>query len=80
MGVGGQINVCPAAFIGVGAYASAILTSRFGYSHFMGMMAGMAFVSVVALFIGYPSLKLELMFLAIVTLGFGIIIQILLPT
>lgn len=53
------------------------LTGRYGYSHWVGLIAGIILVSIVALVIGYPSLKLELTHLAIVTLGFGIIIQIL---
>jgi branched-chain amino acid transport system permease protein len=76
MGYAGQISLGHAAFCGIGAYASGILTVRYGIHPFMGMLAGTIAAAIVALAIGAPSLKLRGHYLAMATLAFGIIVNI----
>ena len=78
MGYAGQISLGHAAFFGIGAYASAILTTRYGWNLWPAMAAGMAASGVVAFLLARPILKLKGHYLAMATLGFGIIIHILL--
>jgi len=77
MGYAGQISIGHAAFYGIGAYVSAILTVRFGLNPWVCMLAGMAVAAVVALVVGAPSLKLKGHYLAMATLAFGIIVYII---
>ncbi len=78
MGYAGQISLGHAAFFGMGAYASAILTAKFGWSPWPAMLAGMLLTGVVAFVIARPVLKLKGHYLAMATLGFGIIVNIVL--
>ncbi|MBW2192463.1 MAG: branched-chain amino acid ABC transporter permease [Deltaproteobacteria bacterium] len=76
MGYAGQISIGHAAFFGLGAYTSAILTVRYGMNPWTCMLIGVVVVSVVALLVGTPSLKLKGHYLAMATLAFGIIVYI----
>jgi len=77
MGYAGQISIGHAAFYGIGAYVSAILTVRYGLNPWVCMLAGMGVAAVVALLVGAPSLRLKGHYLAMATLAFGIIVYII---
>ncbi len=77
MGYAGQISVGHAAFFGIGAYISGILTANYGINAWACMVIGMAVTAVVAALVGAPSLKLKGHYLAMATLAFGIIIFII---
>ncbi|GBD95014.1 leucine/isoleucine/valine transporter permease subunit [bacterium BMS3Abin05] len=73
-GMAGQISLGHGAFIGVGAYASALLTSRLGISFWLALpMAGFV-AAAVGLFFGIPSLRIKGLYLAIATLASQVII------
>jgi branched-chain amino acid transport system permease protein len=76
MGYAGQISLGHAAFYGIGAYATAICTTRFGLPIPVGMLAGVALATVVAWIVAAPTLRLRGHYLAMATLGFGIIVSI----
>jgi branched-chain amino acid transport system permease protein len=76
MGYAGQISLGHAAFFGIGAYASAILTVRFDFDPWLGMLAGAGLAALVALLIGAPALRLKGHYLAMATLAFGMIVNI----
>jgi branched-chain amino acid transport system permease protein len=76
IGYAGQISLGHAAFFGLGAYGSAILTTRYGVNPWLAMLAGLAVVFLVASLISRPILKLKGHYLAMATLGFGIIVHI----
>ena len=77
IGYAGQISLGHAAFFGMGAYSSAILTTRYEWSPWLAMLFGLAVVYVVATVISRPILKLKGHYLAMATLGFGIIVNII---
>ena len=77
IGFAGQISLGHAAFYGLGSYFSGILTVNYGFPLWPAMMVGMLATGAVAYLIGYPSLKLRGHYLVMATLGFGIIINIL---
>ena len=77
MGYTGQISIGHAAFYGIGAYTSAILTTRYGFNPWPCMLAGMIVTAIVAILVGAPSLKLRGHYLAMATLAFGIIVYII---
>ena len=76
MGYAGQISVGHAAFYGIGAYVSGILTARYGLNPWMCMLAAISVTATVAFIVGAPCLKLKGHYLAMATLAFGIIIFI----
>ena len=77
IGFTGQISLGHAAFYGLGSYFSGILTVNYGFPLWPAMLVGMLATGAVAYLIGYPSLKLRGHYLVMATLGFGIIINIL---
>ncbi len=77
IGFSGQISLGHAAFYGLGAYFSGILTVNYGFPLWPAMAAGMLATGAVAYLIGSPSLKLRGHYLVMATLGFSIIINIL---
>lgn len=76
MGYAGQVSLGHAAFYGIGAYVTAICTTRLGLPIPVGMAAGIALATVVAWIVAVPTLKLKGNYLAMATLGFGIIVSI----
>ncbi len=70
-GYSGQISIGQAAFYAVGAYTSAILTTKLGISVWLGMLAGGILATVFAAIVALPICKLVHMFLALVTIGIG---------
>jgi branched-chain amino acid transport system permease protein len=78
MGYGGQISLGHAAFFGLGAYASGILTATYGVNPWLALLAGLVISGLAAFLIGIPALKLKGYYLAMATLGFGIIVYIIL--
>jgi branched-chain amino acid transport system permease protein len=80
VGFAGQLSLCQASFFGMGAYASAILTTTHHFNPILAMVLGVAFTSLVAYGMGAPILRLKGYYLAIATLGFGLIVQSLFVT
>ena len=77
MGYAGQISLGHAAFFGMGAYASAILTTRFDWPGLLALAAGLLVAGVIAWLLARPILRLRGHYLAMATLGFGIIIHVI---
>lgn len=77
IGFAGQISLGHAAFYGLGSYFSGTLTVNYGFPLWPAMLSGMLATGAIAYLIGYPSLKLRGHYLVMATLGFGIIINIL---
>ena len=73
-GYAGQISLGHAAFYGIGAYTSAYLTATHGLSPWIALIIGAVLSALVALLIGIPAFKLKGYYLALATLGFGIIV------
>jgi len=78
IGYAGQISLGHAGFFGLGAYVSAILTTNHGWPALGAMLTGAFGVGVLAFLVGRPILKLKGHYLAMATLGMGIIISIVL--
>jgi len=78
MGYAGQISLGHAAFFGIGAYASSILNATYGWSPWLSGPAALVLAAVVACLVGLPTLKLTGYYLAMGTLGFGMIVNVFL--
>ncbi|MBM3187238.1 MAG: branched-chain amino acid ABC transporter permease [Chloroflexi bacterium] len=78
MGYAGQVSLGQAAFFGLGAYGSAILTTHLRWSPWLAMPVSAVFTAIVAYLIGVPIFRLHGHYLAMGTLAFGIIVTIFL--
>ncbi len=78
LGYTGQLSLAQAAFWGVGAYTSAILTTHLGLPVWAGMFAAFFVAALCGVLLGIPTLKLSGHYLAMATIGFGIILQLIL--
>lgn len=78
LGYAGQISLGQAGFFGLGAYISAILSTTHGMNPWLSMLLAAFFVTLLAFIVGFPILKLKGHYLAMATLGLGVIIYILL--
>ncbi len=76
MGYTGQVSLGHAAFYGLGAYSSALLTAKMGFPPLLSMIAAAIITGIIALLIGLATLRLKEHYLALATLGSGIIIYI----
>jgi branched-chain amino acid transport system permease protein len=76
LGYAGQISLGHAGFFGLGAYLSGILTATYGWNPWLAMPLAALLVGALAFLIGFPILKLKGHYLAMSTLGLGIIIYI----
>ncbi|MGO4887692.1 branched-chain amino acid ABC transporter permease [Anaerobacillus sp. MEB173] len=75
MGYAGQISLGQAAFYGVGAYTTAVLTTTLGWSPWIGLIFAIAIPAVLAFIMGYTMSRLSGYYLAMATLAFGIIVH-----
>ena len=78
MGFAGQISLGHAGFMGIGAYAVAIGPTHLGLPSWLSLVAGAVVSGLVALIVGRPILRLKKHYLAVATLGFGLLIAIVL--
>jgi len=76
MGYAGQVSLGHAAFYGLGAYTSGILTAKFGWSPVSALFVAQGVTLLAALVIGIPALRLKGHYLAMATLGFGVIVYV----
>ena len=76
MGYTGQISLGHAAFVGLGAYASAILAKSLGLNPWLALALAVVATTVVAWGIGWLVFRLRGHHLAMATLAFGIIVHV----
>jgi branched-chain amino acid transport system permease protein len=72
MGVAGQVNLAQIAFYGVGAYATAILTTHDGYGFWTAAALAMVATALTGVVVGTPALRVQSHYLGIVTLGLAV--------
>ncbi|ABK17366.1 branched-chain amino acid ABC transporter permease [Syntrophobacter fumaroxidans] len=73
MGYAGQISLGHAAFYGLGAYATAILTVHLNWSPWLALPVAVVLTVVIAFLVALPMLRLSGFYLGMGTLGFGMI-------
>lgn len=80
IGFAGQISLGHAGFLGLGAYASAVLPTHFGWHPLAAMAAGALAAAALAALLAKPIFRLKGHYLAMATLGLGIIVSIVART
>ncbi len=78
VGLAGMLDLGYIAFYGVGAYTYAILNTTLGLAFWVCLPLSGFFACIAGCIVGYPTLRMRGDYLAIVTLGFGEIIRIIL--
>lgn len=78
MGYAGQVSLGHAGFLGIGGYAVAIGPARFGLDPFLSVLLGALLAGTLAWLVGRPILRLKGHYLAIATLGLGVLIALVL--
>ncbi|MDP1530574.1 branched-chain amino acid ABC transporter permease [Rhodoferax sp.] len=76
IGFAGQISLGHAGFLGIGAYATAALPTHLGWHPILALLAGAVAAGLLAAIVARPIFKLKGHYLAMATLGLGIIINI----
>lgn len=78
VGIAGQLVLGYAAFYAIGAYTYGLLNQYFGLGFWVCLPVGGCLAALAGLLLGFPVLRLQGDYLAIVTLGFGEIVRLLL--
>ncbi len=75
----GQISLCNASFMGIGAYSTALCTTRLAMPTLIALPASVFMSALLGAALGYPARRLSGLYLALTTLGFlelvGIVIE-----
>jgi branched-chain amino acid transport system permease protein len=77
LGYAGQISLAQAAFVGIGAYAAAILTTQ-GWPLAVAFVLAALLCFAIGWLLGYPALRVAHHYLAFVTLSFGTLVFLIL--
>jgi branched-chain amino acid transport system permease protein len=77
LGYAGQISLAQAAFVGIGAYTAALLTTQ-GWSLGAAFLLAPALCFVIGWVLGYPALRVQHHYLAFVTLAFTTLVFLVL--
>ena len=80
MGKAGQVSLGHAGFFGIGAYAVAIGPTHLGLPPLAALLLGGAISALLAFLVGRPILRLKGHYLAIATLGFGVLVALVITT
>ena len=78
MGFAGQVSLGHAGFLGIGAYSVAIGPAQFGMPSWLCLFVGAILSGAVAFLVGRPILRLKGHYLAVATLGLGLLVAIVL--
>jgi ABC-type branched-subunit amino acid transport system ATPase component/ABC-type branched-subunit amino acid transport system permease subunit len=73
-GAGGLISFGQAAFVGIGAYSTAVISTNFGLSPWLGLPVALIFSGLVAIILGFVTLRLSGHYLALLTIAWGMTI------
>lgn len=73
----GQVSLGQAGFMAIGAYASAILTQKFGIPFAVAMIFGGGVAGLIGIVIGFPALRIKGIYLLLLTLGFSEIVSVI---
>lgn len=79
-GMTGYVSISQAGFMGVGAYFSTLLSTKLGWPVWGTIWMAPLFTGFIAIFVGYPSLRVKGHYFAIVTLAYNMVIFTVLLT
>ncbi|MCS7175606.1 branched-chain amino acid ABC transporter permease [Pseudothermotoga sp.] len=74
IGYAGQVSLGHAAFFGIGAYASAVLTVKFGLDYWLALLFSILVSGLIGLLLGLPALRVKEDFLVLATIGINFVV------
>lgn len=74
IGYAGQVSLGHAAFFGIGAYASAILTVKLGMNYWAALLLSILVSGLIGLLLGLPALRVREDFLVLATIGINFVV------
>ena len=77
LGLAGQLNLSTSGFMAIGAYASALLTTRLGLNAWSGILAGIVLSTMLGALVSFATFRVRGYYLALVTLAFAEIVQVI---
>jgi branched-chain amino acid transport system permease protein len=77
IGFSGQVSLGHAAFYGIGAYASALLTVKLGLSFWIALPLAGIIAGIAGILLAIPSLKVAALYLVMTTIGFSMIVWLM---
>ena len=77
LGFAGQVSLGHAAFYGLGAYGVGVLSTHYSWPVWLCLPVALLGTGVIAYLIGLPTMRLKGHYLALATLGFGIIVKVI---
>jgi branched-chain amino acid transport system permease protein len=80
IGYTGQISLGHAAFIAIGAYTTAILSTKVGLPFWACLLASGGVTAIVGFGLGFPCLRLKGLYLAMATMAFGVVVDFVVIT
>jgi branched-chain amino acid transport system permease protein len=75
MGYAGQISLGHQAFVGVGAFTSALMVSKYDQTFWIGLVVAALTGAISALILGFVALRLKGLYLALITLAYGTVAE-----
>jgi branched-chain amino acid transport system permease protein len=73
----GQVSLGQAGFMAVGAYASAVMTQKFGMPFAVALIFGGVVAGAIGVAVGFPALRIKGIYLLLLTLGFAEIVSVI---
>lgn len=74
-GYAGQVSLGQAGLYGIGAYTGGVLAMKLGLSFWLCMPAAMVVAGICGFIVGIPTLRVSGHYLALITIGFGVIVE-----
>ncbi|WP_434512532.1 branched-chain amino acid ABC transporter ATP-binding protein/permease [Desulfitobacterium sp. AusDCA] len=74
-GYTGQVSLGQAGLYGIGAYTGGVLAVKLGLSFWLCLPAAMVVAGICGLIVGIPTLRVSGHYLALITIGFGVIVE-----
>jgi len=71
------VSLGQAGFMAIGAYASAILTQKFGVPFAVALIVGGVVAGIIGIVVGFPALRIKGIYLLLLTLGFSEIVSVI---
>lgn len=73
LGYTGQISIGHSAFLGIGAYTTGIMVSRYGHNPWLSFPTAFALAFVLGVIVSFPASRIKGVYLALVTLALGLV-------
>lgn len=74
-GLTGLVSLGQAGIFAIGAYAAAILSTRFGFGFIPSMLSAAAFSAAFGALLAYPTVRVRGVYLTVITIAFGLIVE-----